>query len=61
VPDRVKRQLLWAFDAAGRLDGDRFMTILAYEHVELTLAELAELASELTRLPQRMGFSINPN
>src|SRR5277367_4647539 len=26
VPDRVKRQLLWAFDAAGRLDGDRFMT-----------------------------------
>jgi hypothetical protein len=48
VPDRVKKQLLWAFNSSGSLDGDRFTTILKYEGVHLTPVQLAELASELT-------------
>ena len=48
VPDRVKKQLLWAFNSSGSLDGERFTTILKYEGVQLTPVEIAELASELT-------------
>ncbi|HUO08842.1 MAG TPA: hypothetical protein VM008_11115 [Phycisphaerae bacterium] len=61
VPDRVMKQLLWAFDASGKLDGDRFETILKHERVNLTTAQMIELASELTGIARRAKFAINAN
>jgi hypothetical protein len=48
VPEGVRKQLMWAFDNLGRLDGDRFLTILRYEKIEISFEEMLELASELT-------------
>ena len=48
VPAGVRQQLLWAFDNAGRLDGDLFLTILQHEKVSLSFEEVLELVSELT-------------
>ena len=57
---RVKKQLLWAFDSSGKLDGDRFTTILNYESVQLTPAQMVELASEMTARP-RFWDHVHPN
>jgi hypothetical protein len=48
VSERLRRQLLWAFDATGQLDGDRFLVILHHEKISISVAEMLELASELT-------------
>ena len=61
VPERVMKQLLWAFDNSGKLDGDRFETILKYERVQLTTAQMLELASEMTSTARRPSFAISPN
>ncbi len=60
VPERVKKQLLWAFDASGKLDGDRFTIILEHESVQLTPAQMVELASEMTARP-RFWDQVHPN
>jgi hypothetical protein len=61
VPDRVKKQLLWAFNSCGTLDGERFTTILKYEGVHLTPSQLAELASELTARARPWSPTVSPN
>ena len=61
VPERVKQQLLWAFDSTGKLDGERFATILDYEFVQLTPAQIAELASEMTARARPWEPPLNNN
>lgn len=62
VSARLKKQLLWAFDPSGRLDADRFLTILKHEHVKLTDVEALELVSELTSAERRDHKpTISPN
>jgi hypothetical protein len=59
VTERLRRQLLWAFDALGQLNGDRFLTILLHEHVALPCEEMLELASQLTPPARRAASPSN--
>ncbi|MGN6370596.1 MAG: hypothetical protein ACTHN5_20275 [Phycisphaerae bacterium] len=61
LPDRIRNQLLWAFDSAGNLDGDSFLTILKHEHIRLSPSHLLELASDLTARPRPLNTAPHPN
>lgn len=53
VSEQVKRQLLWAFDTRGSVNGECFLTILAHEGVTLSEPGLIELVAELAPLARR--------
>lgn len=60
VGDRIKRQLLWAYDDSGSLDSEMFLSILHHEGVQLQRQDLGTLCDQMSAVVLGMLWSKSP-